>query len=55
MADQILLQLSHTLQIVHHSIKEFQLLFEIPLFLGVPYRVEDIYEALKDWSKGTQS
>ena len=55
MAEQILLQLSHTLQTVYHSIREFQLLVEIPPFLGVPYRVEDIYEALKDWSKGRQS
>ncbi len=55
MADEILLQLSHTLQTAYHSIREFQLLVEMPLFLGVPYRVEDIYEALKDWAKGRQS
>ena len=54
MADPILLQLSNTLQTVYHSIKEFQLLVEMPLFLGVPYRVEDIY-TLKDWAKGRQS
>ena len=46
MAEQILLQLSHALQTVHHSIKEFQLLVEMPLFLGVPYRMEDFYNAL---------
>ncbi len=55
MAEQILLQLSHALQTAHHSISEFQLLVEIPLFLGVPYRVEDIYTALTDRAKGRQS